>query len=212
MAAVAWHATAGDWGGWLLSNLIVGGSAPAVAIGVHKVSKHFGRTKASLTLFDAYRGGAVGFICLGWLAGAMADLVKLMSSEPGPLTAGQMGLFALIVILSSASTYMAVVGMAPVIATDPLQQPQPPTQIQLHLQRLQHETAVAPRQAILAALGTAELAEILLEAIKQREDDAAKLEGERLYALNKDAIMLRWLLILAVIVFGVSAWIHGVTG
>jgi len=72
----------GDWAGWFGSNVLIAALAPVLVTAIIKLTIHLGKLQANVAYFDAYRGGALGFIALGWIAGAAAELIKAAAGGP----------------------------------------------------------------------------------------------------------------------------------
>lgn len=72
----------GDWGGWVASNVIVGALAPVVLMGILHLIKLMLGNALQINYKAAYKDGQLGFVSLGWIAGAWAEIIKSMTSGP----------------------------------------------------------------------------------------------------------------------------------
>jgi hypothetical protein len=68
-----------DWGGWFGSNVIVGALAPIIVLVFVAWFRLALRRQAPVDFFAAFRDGQLGYVGLGWAAGAFAELVKAMA-------------------------------------------------------------------------------------------------------------------------------------
>jgi hypothetical protein len=113
----------GDWFGWVGSNVLVGALAPLLVITVIHWARKAGRTNANVEYFDAYRGGALGFIALGWIAGAVAEVVKAVTS--GQPRLWHVWMLMLLGVVAIVAALAAGVGTIPLVTTTAQQQPNP---------------------------------------------------------------------------------------
>ena len=68
-----------DWLGWVGSNVIVGALAPIIILIFVAWFRRALRRKEPVDFFAAFRDGQLGYVGLGWTAGAFAELVKAMA-------------------------------------------------------------------------------------------------------------------------------------
>ncbi|MEM5299933.1 hypothetical protein VSR82_37450 [Burkholderia sp. JPY481] len=68
-----------DWLGWFGSNVLVGALAPLIILGCIWWFRRQLRRRDPVDFFAAFRDGQLGYVGLGWAAGAFAELVKAMA-------------------------------------------------------------------------------------------------------------------------------------
>lgn len=71
-----------DWGGWFASNVLVGAFAPLVVIWIGHFARMLAHGQWTIDYFAPYRDGQLGFVVLGWVAGALAEIVKYAVKHP----------------------------------------------------------------------------------------------------------------------------------
>jgi hypothetical protein len=95
-AELSWHAAEWDkainWGGWIIVNAAVLPIAPAV--GMKWMERRNKRTKGSdqatafrVSYFAPYREGQLGYITLGYFAGAAVELIRAFEKVSDPIQA-----------------------------------------------------------------------------------------------------------------------------
>jgi hypothetical protein len=170
--------------------------------------KMVGRTAANVAFFDAYRGGQLGYIALGWIAGAMADLIKAMTSGPGPINGWLVLWFAGLAIATLVSAVLAGVGTIPVIPTAPAQSPGPVLPARLAVQQLQAAATAAEQEALLQGLQRQEAIDVLRAALEQRTGEAQYAAQQQSNALQKDVVMFKLSFGMCVIALAMAIGVH----
>ncbi|MEK6346313.1 MAG: hypothetical protein V4764_02470 [Burkholderia sp.] len=68
-----------DWGGWLVSNVVIGALAPCLLLCVARLGAAVARLPVRIDLFAPVRHGQLGFVALGWTAAAQAEVLGLVA-------------------------------------------------------------------------------------------------------------------------------------
>lgn len=97
-----------DWGGWFLSNVIVGAFAPLILLWVIKFGRAIVHSTTPTDAFAPFRDGQLGFVALGWAAGAEAEIFKWAAS--GHLAFWELWVGLLILIPAGVGALVAGLG------------------------------------------------------------------------------------------------------
>ncbi|KVH64482.1 hypothetical protein WS89_04145 [Burkholderia sp. MSMB1072] len=97
-----------DWGGWLLSNVVVGAFAPLLLLWVIKFGRAIVHSTTPTDTFAPFRDGQLGFVALGWAAGAEAEIFKWAAS--GHLAFWELWVGLLILIPAGVGALVAGLG------------------------------------------------------------------------------------------------------
>lgn len=97
-----------DWGGWFLSNVIVGAFAPLILLWVIKFGRAIVHSTTPTDTFAPFRDGQLGFVALGWAAGSEAEIFKWAAS--GHLAFWELWVGLLILVPASVGALVAGLG------------------------------------------------------------------------------------------------------
>ncbi len=109
-----------DWAGWVGSNVGIGALAPIVVLiliaGFRRMTRTHTKAKP-LQFFAAFSDGQLGYVGLGWAAGAFAELWKKIASlpsAPGEMTVCLV-VISLIAALNGYNAGVNAVGVEPLV-------------------------------------------------------------------------------------------------
>ncbi len=106
-----------DWGGWLVSNVAIGALAPCLMLCVARLGAAVVRLPVRIDLFAPIRHGQLGFVALGWTAGAQAEVLGMAAR--GRLGVMEMMAAFVMVLPASLGALVAALGaIAPAMPSE----------------------------------------------------------------------------------------------
>jgi hypothetical protein len=111
-----------DWLGWFGSNVIVGALAPMIILGCIAWFRRQLRRRDPVDFFAAFRDGQLGYVGLGWAAGAFAELVKAIAvAKSATLPMGVAGFLLLVAaVFNGLNAGVNAIGPEPLTGAAPI--------------------------------------------------------------------------------------------
>jgi hypothetical protein len=72
-----------DWGGWVLSNVLIGAFFPLAAMGLMHLLKAIQKGTQAISYTAPFRDGQLGFVSVGWVVSALVEILKFSIKHPG---------------------------------------------------------------------------------------------------------------------------------
>jgi hypothetical protein len=108
-----------DWGGWFLSNVLVGIFFPLFAMALMHLLKKILKSQQAISYTAPFRDGQLGFVSVGWVVASLVEIVKYQVNH----TSVSMTFYVVVLVASAGLSALIAAAGAVAPAEVP---PQPP--------------------------------------------------------------------------------------